>query len=130
MPLDLSQSVDLEIYRLFSGMSGVEAKNFLSSAILYYARSPLVLSANALVDALSRAGLDERFGQVLERIDGLVETFKGLGVSGLKRVDFSGDIESSASPPLASDSVLPDSFNQPCNLTNNNLKSLKQKFKV
>jgi len=53
MPLDLSQGVDKEVYKIVSGFkSGVDAKNFLCSAILYYARSPLVLSANALQDKL------------------------------------------------------------------------------
>jgi len=53
MPLDLSQGVDEEVYKIVSSFkSGVDAKNFLCSAILYYARSPLVLSANALEDRL------------------------------------------------------------------------------
>jgi len=53
MPLDLSQGVDEEVFKIVSGFkSGVDAKNFLCSAILYYARSPLVLSANALEDRL------------------------------------------------------------------------------
>jgi len=53
MPLDLSQGVDEEVFKIVSSFkSGVDAKNFLCSAILYYARSPLVLSANALEERL------------------------------------------------------------------------------
>ena len=53
MPLDLSKGVDKEVFDIISGFkSGVEAKNFLCSAILYYARSPLVLSANVLTERL------------------------------------------------------------------------------
>jgi len=73
MPLDLSLSVDKEVFDLIEGFgSGVEAKNFLCSAILYYARSPLVLSANALVDSLDRVNLDDKFRQVFDRLDSLL----------------------------------------------------------
>jgi len=65
MPLDLSIPVDKEVYEIVEGFSsGVEAKNFLCSAILYYARSPLVLSANALTDSLSKVDLTGKFDQV------------------------------------------------------------------
>jgi len=64
MPLDRSNSVDEEVYNILKGFkSGVEAKNFLCSAVLYYARSPLVLSANALTEKL------DKLVAVLEKLD-------------------------------------------------------------
>jgi len=68
MPLDLSQGTDEEVYKIISGFkSGVDAKNFLCSAILYYARSPLVLSANAL---------QEKLDTVVSRMDAWIEKLK------------------------------------------------------
>jgi hypothetical protein len=79
MPLDLSDALDMEVYRIFSGFkSGVEAKNFLCSAVVYYARSPLVLSANALVGALDKVG--GKIDSVLEKLGGFengVGAFRG-----------------------------------------------------
>ena len=128
MPLDLGNAVDLEVYNIFTGMSGPEAKNFLCSAILYYARSPLVLSANALIEALSGANLDRRFGEVLGRLgeveaavrdgcldSGLSQAVIGTDAEGV--ASGSGGVDFSASPEVLSEDALM-------------LGSLKQRFRV
>ena len=49
VPLDLSSPVDSEVYKILQGVSSkTELKHYLCSAVLYYARSPLVLSASVM----------------------------------------------------------------------------------
>jgi hypothetical protein len=68
MPLNLENPVDVEVHRILRGFSSaMECKNFLLSAVLYYARSPLVLSANALVDAVEKIRVQDIFA-VLDEI--------------------------------------------------------------
>jgi hypothetical protein len=70
--LDLSVPADMEVYRILSGLkSSIECKNFLLSAVLYYSRSPLVLSANALKEALEAFDVHGGFDRLEGRIDGL-----------------------------------------------------------
>ena len=72
MSLDLSNPVDAEVYNIFKCLkSGAESKNYLCSAILYYARSPLVLSA----------GVMERLSILLDKVyTALQENPKGANV--------------------------------------------------
>ena len=118
MPLDLSLPVDNEVYQIFDGFkSGIEAKNFLCSAVLYYARSPLVLAANAIKDNLDKANLDLKFSQIMVRLDELsqkMETFSSLG---FKKSCMS------ALDVVNSNDVVSDA-------TSSALLSLKQKFKI
>jgi hypothetical protein len=124
MPLDLSLAVDKEVYSILSGLkSGVEAKHFLCSAVLYYARSPLVLSANALTEKLdevrsvlskldfSYTGL--QLEKILAKLDG-VELRRSVG-----RVDSEFDMREPRLPINVLDPVV-----------TGKLSSLKDKFKV
>ena len=128
MSLDMADAVDVEVCKIFGGMTGQEARNFLRSAILYYARSPLVLSANGLVDALGAADLDGRFGQVLDRIGELALMFRegltsvGSSVRGTTGVEsgLSGGGADTTPPPV----FTLDSGDVSM------LSALKQKFRV
>ena len=124
IPLDLENPVDTEVYKIFGGFSsGVEAKNFLLSAILYYSRSPLVLSANALAEALK--GSDGRFDQVINKLDELLNKIgSGNSLGDLKETTkmdslVSGEPNSSIQTCIPMD----DTVRQ-------ELTSLKQKFKI
>jgi hypothetical protein len=75
MPLNLSDPVDVEVFHILRGFSSaMECKNFLLSAVLYYARSPLVLSANALVDAVNKV----RIQDILAILDEILSTVKDI----------------------------------------------------
>ena len=115
MPLDLSLPIDKEVYEIFEGFSsGVEAKNFLCSAILYYSRSPLVLSSNALKESLDKVNLDGRFESVLSI----------LGEIRAKVGCFSvGTVVKSELAPVSVPGVLDSA-------TLGTLNSLKEKFKL
>ena len=118
MPLDLSLPIDKEVYEIFEGFaSGVEAKNFLCSAILYYTRSPLVLSANALTESLGKVNLDERFESMLSVL-GEIKSIVGCFSDG-------SVVKSNLalSPPIYESPVV-DS------ITLGALTSLKEKFKL
>lgn len=77
IPLDMDSPIDSEVYRIFKGIgNGVEAKNFILSSVLYYSRSPLVLSANALTEAVraSSAKWDAAMQKLNEAIGGLASS--------------------------------------------------------
>jgi len=119
MPLDLSKGVDDEVYKIVSGFkSGEEAKNFLCSAILYYARSPLVLSANALQEKLDSLSIflskcDFNYtGLQLEKI-----------LSKLDNISVVREVEKVSGVPTVTPSKLDSG-------TVNVLTSLKDKFKI
>ena len=113
MPLDLSLTIDSEVHQILNGFkSGVEAKNFICSAVLYYTRSPLVLSANAIVDALGRANLSDWFGRVLNKLDDIDKKMNNSVIESCNKIDDSSMYISNA----------PEE--------NRALISLKQKFKV
>jgi hypothetical protein len=117
MPLNPDVPAEAEVVKIISGMGSDEARHYLCSAVLYYARSPLVLSSNALVDVLK--GADERFGEVLRKLD----SFRGDLVNSSNQTCNTGDstvYEGSAVPVSGK---VDDS-------TRGALSSLKQKFKV
>ena len=115
MPLDLNSPVDAEVFKIFEEFrSGVEAKNFICSAILYYSRSPLVLSANALSESLNKINLDDRFDQVM------------AGLMDIKNKINSGFVVSDVIQPC-NDAV--DVVNTSV-VGGSVLSNLKQKFKV
>ena len=81
MPFDLSLGVDQEVYKILGDLkSGVEVKNFLCSAVLYYARSPLVLSANALIQSLEERNFNHYFDHLIVKVDSLSDKLDGLSV--------------------------------------------------
>ena len=81
MPFNLSLAADQEVYKILGDMkSGVEVKNFVCSAILYYARSPLVLSANALTQSLGELNFKHYFDSLIVKVDNLSEKLDGLSV--------------------------------------------------
>jgi hypothetical protein len=122
MFLDLSVPVDLEVYRILRNFkSAVECKNFLLSAVLYYARSPLVLSANALVDALSQVKIQEHVDQIMGRL----EEISGLIKAGVRPVILE--------PAFDSSIISENDECEPIGLDGgkkSTLLSLKQQFKV
>jgi hypothetical protein len=77
MPLDLSVPVDLEVYRiLYDFKSAVACKNFLLSAVLYYSRSPLVLSANALTEVLDRMSVQDSTEKIMGRLEDIFKLLR------------------------------------------------------
>ena len=121
MPLDLSSAVDSEVYEIIEGFkSGVEAKNFLCSAILYYSRSPLVLSANAILDSLDRVNLEGRFGEVLARLNDLNRKIDSGSF-------LSSDTVSSSQTASTVATSVPSSLDS---ATLSSLSSLRKKFKI
>jgi hypothetical protein len=95
MFLDMADAVDAEVYRVLRGFrSPVECKNFLLSAVLYYSRSPLVVSSNALVESLDRVKLGESFAMLSQKLDAIL-----LAVSASRGTSVvSGDSEAGVSP--------------------------------
>ena len=120
MPLDLANPVDAEVHQIFSNFrNGVEAKNYILSAILYYSRSPLVLTANALTDALK--GADGRFDKISRKLDELSKRMVSIRVA---------DVEQS-SVSVGTDEVFTTEACIPTDDTvKTELRSLKQKFKI
>ena len=117
MPFDLSQATDNEVYKILGAFrSGVEVKNFLCSAILYYARSPLVLSANALSDKLDKLDLDCQVNKILSRLDALESNMTGL--------TFQKEVSSDVIQPCNSSVISLSSSDKSI------LSSLKDKFRV
>ena len=113
VPLDLSNPVDAEVYDIFHGMhSGVEAKNFLMSAVLYYSRSPLVLSVGNFVSAVEKA--EGLFGEVLRRLDNFTQTCNAVPYS----------VENKVSDSVGGAGVAIDAS------VRSELVSLKEKFKL
>ena len=128
MPLDLSLALDKEVFDIISGFrSGVEAKNFLCSAVLYYARSPLVLSANALTESLN--GLQSVLSRLnfsytglqLEKILSKLDRLEGVSV---------GVVSSNERSEVTQKSVSDKESNALDSDTASALVSLRDKFKV
>jgi len=118
MPLDLSRPVDAEVYDIICKFpNGVEAKNFLLSAILYYSRSPLVLSANALAESIDKA--EGHFRDIMQKLDSAVEKFTQPCNAG------GGNVAYSASPEVKSGEAVNVGSS-----VRKELSSLKEKFKV
>jgi hypothetical protein len=122
--LDVSVPVDAEVYQILSGFSSaLERKNYLQSAVLYYARSPLVLTSNALVDRLSEIRVDE-FSEVHKKLDAIAEAVHSIRfvpvVDNAQGVDGSQPLGDGV---VSSGSLLGED-------TKAALLSLRQKFKV
>jgi hypothetical protein len=121
--LDIAVPVDAEVYQILNGFSSsLERKNYLQSAILYYARSPLVLTSNALVDKLSEVRGDE-FSGLHRKLDEILEAVHSIrfvpGGSILEEAEgeLSGDVGSQSGFLVGED-------------TRATLLSLKRQFKV
>jgi hypothetical protein len=121
MPLNLLDPVDVEVYHILRGFSSaVECKNFLLSAVLYYARSPLVLSANALVDAVNKIKVQDIFAV----LDEILLAVKGIQACPVIHQDTPVSL-----PAVAADSL--ESTKSSLSVeTRSALASLKQQFKV
>jgi hypothetical protein len=118
--LDLSVPVDSEVHQILMGFSsGMERKNYLLSAVLYYARSPLVITANALVDRLS-GFKDGEFSEVRCKLDEILEAIRSVQLAPVSVAR--GQAEQSAAEKKPAGSL-----DEEAKLT---LLSLKQKFKV
>jgi hypothetical protein len=120
--LDVSVPVDAEVYQILSGFSSaLERKNYLQSAVLYYARSPLVITSNALVDKLDEFRADE-FSAVRQKLDEILDAVRSVQFVPVAVAQGGGG-------ELSSGAV-----EEPGNLlgaeTKLALLSLKQKFKV
>ena len=134
VPLDLGLAADKEVYEIFNGFKSVsEAKNFLLSAVLYYSRSPLVLSANALAKSLDGVNLDNRFNEVVDLINCLCRKVEDLPAA---RV---GGASADMPPADGGAAGFPHSLTpSPPSFSNSSagpadgsaLSSLRQKFKV
>lgn len=120
--LDISMPVDAEVYQILNGFSSaLERKNYLQSAVLYYARSPLVLTSNALVDKLSSVQVDE-FSGVYKKLDEVLEAVRSIQfvpVGGLE----AGVVSAPGAEGNSPGSLLGED-------TKATLLSLKQKFKI
>jgi hypothetical protein len=122
MPLDLSVPVDLEVYNILYGFkSAIACKNFLLSAVLYYARSPLVVSANALIEALDRVKaqgqVDLVMGKLEEVLDAVKEWKPSRGSVAEGGADFAEEISDAGEV-------------SPGSVAMSALLSLKQQFRV
>jgi hypothetical protein len=118
--LDVSVPVDAEVYQILSGFSSaLERKNYLQSAVLYYARSPLVITSNALVDRLGEFGADG-FSMVCQKLDEVLEAVRAIPFA---PVEAPSGGESSSGSVAGPGGLL----GEEAKLT---LLSLKQKFKV
>jgi hypothetical protein len=122
--LDISVPVDAEVYQILNGFSSaLERKNYLQSAVLYYARSPLVLVSNALVDKLSGIRVDE-FSEVHRKLDEIMAVVNSIRfVPGGGVLQGGGVGQSSGAEAVSSGSVLGED-------TKATLLSLRQKFKI
>jgi hypothetical protein len=125
IPLDTLLPVDEEVYNILHGFkSGVECKNYLMNAVLYYSRSPLVAAENALVRSLSQFRFVDSFSSVCEKLDSIlleIKSFQTLA-SGASPVQGSG-VGLAEEGSIASGSFLDES-------TKTALVSLRQSFKV
>jgi hypothetical protein len=125
MPLDLDIPVDAEVYSiLYNFKSVVACKNYIMSAVLYYARSPLVLSANALVEALGQANIQGHVDEIMGKLEEVLGHLKG----GVKVVSEVGQEDISVQPPSPSYDSSDSLVGLP--IETSHLKALKQQFKI
>jgi hypothetical protein len=119
--LDISLPVDAEVYQILNGFSSaLERKNYLQSAILYYARSPLVLTSNALVDKLREIRVDE-FSGVYRKLDEILEAIRSISAEADGVIRREGSVVSPSGE--GSGLLLAED-------TKSTLLSLKQQFKI